>query len=41
MERLDLCFMLMKAMEQNLPVLQENIKPYKRPEEDFTFFFAR
>ncbi|HIC8754767.1 hypothetical protein [Elizabethkingia anophelis] len=31
---------LMKAMEQNQPVLQDNIKPYKRPEEDFTFFFA-
>ncbi|AJW62306.1 hypothetical protein VO54_00820 [Elizabethkingia miricola] len=30
---------LMKAMEQNLPVLQDNLKPYKRPEEDFTFFF--
>ncbi|WP_260263973.1 hypothetical protein [Elizabethkingia ursingii] len=30
---------LMKAMEQDLSVLQDNIKPYKRPEEDFSFFF--
>ncbi|MCL1668658.1 hypothetical protein M2T82_11340 [Elizabethkingia ursingii] len=30
---------LMKAMEQDLSALQDNVKPYKRPEEDFSFFF--
>ena len=39
MERLDFVSGLMKAMEQDLSVLKDNVKPYKRPEEDFSFFF--